>query len=75
VATTKITDSDQVADYKDVFGLLNTQVYLPLGVTAGNFNLELGYSINMPVTKDVNITYPIMSYYNVSLSFLLPIMK
>jgi hypothetical protein len=75
VSIAKITEDEQVLQYRDDFGLLNTQVYLPIGLSAGNFNLEFAYSLNWPVTKDVNIKFPGMSFYNISLSYLLPILR
>ena len=53
------------------YGLLNTQLYLPLSISLGNFDLELGYSINIPSTREENISYPVNSYFSVSLGYMI----
>lgn len=60
---------------KEVYSLMNTQLYMPIGISLGDFDLELGYSMNVPTTKDVNITYPVSSFYSISVGYLFPIMK
>lgn len=60
-----------VAD--DKYGLLNTQIYLPLGAYIGNFNLEIGYSLNLPLTQDNSARYPVSSFFSFSIGFLLPL--
>src|SRR5665811_198005 len=36
----------------DKYGLLNTQFSLPVCIYAGNFDIELGYSVNIPTTQE-----------------------
>ena len=67
--------NDQTADYKDVFSLLNTQFCLPLGLSVGNFDFELSYFLNLPTTRDVNISYPVKSLYSFSIGYMLPIFR
>lgn len=55
------------------FGLLNTKAYLPVGVYAGNFNFELGYSVNIPITQDQTVKYPMSSFFSFSVGYLLPL--
>lgn len=57
----------------DAYGLLNTQFYLPVCLYIGDFDLELGYSLNIPTTRDENITYPVSSYFSFSIGYLLPL--
>lgn len=77
VSTTKSNslNADQTTDYEDVFGLLNTQIYVPLGLSVGNFDFEFSYSLNLPLTQDANISYPAKNYYSVSIGYMLPIAK
>ena len=58
---------------EDTYGLLNSQFYLPVCLYIGDFDLELGYSINIPTTRDENITYPVRSYFSFSMGYLLPL--
>ena len=58
---------------KDVFGLLNVQLYAPLSVNLGNFELQLGYTLNFPFTKDSSTDYKISSCVSVSAYYLLPL--
>ena len=77
VNTTKIDSQiiDQTPTLKNVFGLLNTQLYVPLGLSTGSFDFEFSFSLNFPITRDVNISYPINKVYSISIGYLLPIVK
>jgi len=57
----------------DEFGLLNTQLYMPFCLYAGNLSFEVGYSLNIPFTSDDNADYPINSSFSFSIGFLLPL--
>lgn len=72
---TNTQNADQTATYKDVFSLINTQMYIPLGFSIDNFDLEFSYSINFPKTQDINISYPTKMFYSVSIGYMLPIAK
>lgn len=67
------SDSQSSLPTKDVYGLLNTQFNLPLIIYAGDFDIELGYSVNIPKSQDANITWPVSSFFSVSLGYLLPL--
>jgi hypothetical protein len=58
---------------EDAYGLLNTQFYLPVCFYIGDFDLELGYTINIPTTQNESIDYPISSFFSFSVGYLLPI--
>lgn len=77
VSSTKISVQDTLtsAGIKDAYSLLNTQLYMPVGISLGNFDFEFSYSLNFPTTQDVNITYPTKSYFVISIGYLLPIRK
>ncbi len=55
----------------NTYGILNTQFYLPLSISFGNFDLELGYSVNIPSTREQNISYPVSSFFSVSLGYMI----
>jgi len=58
---------------EDTYGILNTQFYLPLCLYIGNVDLELGYAVNIPATRDDDIDYPVTSFFSFSFGFLLPL--
>lgn len=64
------TESDVTT--KDVYGLLNTQLYLPVTITWRDFDLELGYTVNMPTTQDKTIDYPVSGFFSVSFGYMIP---
>jgi len=55
------------------YGLLNTQAYLPVCVYAGSFSFEFGCSVNIPMTQDNTIRYPVNSFFSFSVGYLLPL--
>lgn len=57
----------------DKYGILNTQIYLPVCVYAGDFDFEFGYSVNFPTTMDTSQSYPISSFLSFSVGYLLPL--
>jgi hypothetical protein len=57
----------------DKYGLLNTQIYLPVCAYAGDFDFEFGYSVNFPTTMDTSQSYPISSFLSFSVGYLLPL--
>jgi len=54
------------------YGLINTQLRLPLSLTYGNFDFEIGYNYNIPRSLDSEAS-PLAntSYFNVSVGYLL----
>lgn len=77
VSTTKTSNqnADYTPNYKEVFNLLNTQFYVPLGLSAGNLDVEFSYSLNLPTTRDVNISYPAKTFYSVSIGYMVPLSR
>lgn len=69
----RLPDSRTIYTTEDVYGLLNTQLYIPLCLTLGDFDLEVSYTLNIPTTQDSTIKYPVTSYYSLSLGYFLPI--
>ena len=55
------------------YGLLNIKAYIPVSIYFSSFNLEAGYSFNIPRTQDNFIKYPVSSFFSVSLAYLLPL--
>lgn len=79
-AETIVTESGSIIDPmsmsytdKEKYGLLNTQAYLPASVYAGNFSFEFGYSVNIPLSLDNTIRYPVNSFFSFSVGYLLPL--
>jgi hypothetical protein len=66
-------DSQSLYVTEDAYGLLNTQFTMPVCIYLGDFDFELGYSVNMPVTQDENITYPVSSFFSFSIGYLFPL--
>jgi hypothetical protein len=77
VATQKVSsqETQTLTDLKDVYGLLNTMLYIPVGISLGNFDVEVSYAVNFPSTQDVNISYPVKPFFSVSIGYMLPIPK
>ncbi len=64
--------SQSTTDTDVVYGLLNTQFYLPVCIYIGDFDIELDYSLSIPTTQDQD-SYPISSFISFSLGYLLPL--
>lgn len=62
--------SDLSVNTKDVYGMLNMQLYLPLALSLGNFEFEAAYTVNIPHSMDSNIKYPVSSSISVSLGYM-----
>lgn len=58
---------------KEVFGLLTTQLYAPVGISVGDFDFEFSCTLNIPRTQDASISYPATLYYTLSVGYMLPI--
>lgn len=58
---------------KDVYGLLNTRLYVPVCLYLGNFDIEFGYGVNLPSSRDNSASYPVTTSFSISLSYLLPL--
>ena len=59
----------QVADSE--FGLLNTAIRIPLSIDYKNFDLEIGYNINLPHSMLADYKLPMTTYFNVSLGYII----
>ncbi len=55
------------------YGLLNVQFYIPVCIYLGDFDIELGFSVNIPNSQDKSVEYPVSSYFSISLGYLLPL--
>lgn len=66
-----LPDSQSSTSTEIVYGLLNTQFYLPACIYVGDFDIELGYSVNIPRSQDQSIDYPVSSFFTVSLGYLI----
>jgi hypothetical protein len=66
-------DDDYETTYttEDEFGLMNTQLKLPLNISYKNFDFEVGYVYNIPRSLDSNYSYKKSSSFNVSLGYIL----
>lgn len=53
------------------FGLMNSEIKLPLTLTLGDFDLELGYNVNIPHSLDPDFAYNVTGYLNFSVGYML----
>jgi len=66
----EITQTEISTYYKDVFGLLNIQLQLPLSLSWKSFDLEVSYNYNLPQTVSDSYGYPNSSYFRISLGYI-----
>ena len=59
----------------NVFGLLNTQLNLPLSLVSKSWNLDIGYNINFPTPVATETNLKNTSYFNISLGYLIDLKK
>ncbi|KIA86714.1 hypothetical protein [Flavobacterium sp. AED] len=55
----------------NVFGLINTQLSLPLEFSANSFDFQLGYNINFPTPIGEESNLKNTSYFNFSMAYLI----
>lgn len=69
--------SEPISDYytQEVFGLMNTQIQLPVSLSYKKFDFELGYIVNVPRSLDKNYYYDKSSYINLSIGYIISFMK
>jgi len=48
---------------------MNTQLYLPLEISIGDLDIELGYTYNLNRSLDTDYTYDNTSVFSVSLGY------
>ncbi|CAM1372673.1 hypothetical protein [Tenacibaculum xiamenense] len=59
-----------VYEENDDFGLVNTQLYIPLQYSFNNFDIEFGYVFNIPSELEGETNLPNTSTFAVSISYL-----
>ncbi|WP_163708620.1 hypothetical protein [Mangrovibacterium lignilyticum] len=64
------TQTEISSYYKDVFGLLNIQLQLPLSLSWKSFDLEVSYNYNLPQTIGDGESYAESSYFRISLGYI-----
>ena len=66
----EVTQTEISSYYKDVFGLLNIQLQLPLNLSWKNFDLDISYNYNLPQTIGDGESYENSGYFRVSLGYI-----
>jgi hypothetical protein len=56
--------------YQDVFGLMNTQLELPIQLTFKGFDVEFSWIHNFPRSLDPGLAYPQNSFFNLSVGYI-----
>ena len=59
-----------VYEENDDFGLVNTQLYIPLQYSFNNFDIEFGYVFNIPSELEGETNLPNTSTFAISISYL-----
>lgn len=57
--------------FEELYGVMNTQVALPLELSLGNFDVEVSGVANFPVTKDELVNYPASLYLMMSVGYVI----
>lgn len=57
--------------FEELYGVMNTQVGLPLELSLGNFDVEVSGVANFPVTKDEQVDYPASLYVMMSVGYVI----
>ena len=58
-------------EYDDVFGLLNTQINLPIALATRSWDFEVGYDINFPNPVESEPNLDPTSYFHISIGYLI----
>ena len=64
-------DSDDLILQNNVFGLINTQVNLPLQYHSGRFDLEFGYNLNFPSELEGESGLENTGFFNAGIGYLI----
>ncbi|MCG8580074.1 MAG: hypothetical protein MI866_09165 [Bacteroidales bacterium] len=64
------SDNNGAITYSNKFGWMNTEICLPLTMTINNFDIELGYTINLPRSLDPNYSYKNTSFFTISAGYI-----
>ncbi len=59
-----------IGSSRNKFGLLNTEIILPVCLEYKNFDFEAGYNINFPRTCQSGTKLPVTSYFNFSVGYI-----
>ena len=62
-------------EYEDVFGLLNTQINLPLALSTRSWDFELGYNINLPNPQESEPELDPNGFFHISIGYLIDLNK
>ena len=57
-------------DFRQEFGLLNTELEFPLVLTWKYFDLDVSWIVNVPRTLDSELQYPVNSYFRFSVGYM-----
>ena len=64
------SQGDRVIRFNDVFGLLNTQLNLPISLSTRSWDLELGYNINFPSKVEGESNLNTTGFFSGSIGYL-----
>lgn len=65
-----MTPGDSDISYTDKFGLMNSSIYLPLEISFGDLDVEIGYIYNINRSLDPDYTYANNSGFMVSIGYI-----
>ena len=68
------TEETEFVNY-DIFELLNTQLSFPITLVSKSFNLDLGYTINLPSAVATESNLDSNGFFTVSLGYLIDLQK
>jgi hypothetical protein len=71
--SSQLTDSQPSIVTEEAYGLLNIQFYIPICLIMNNFELEIGYSVNVPFTKVPDTSYPSNTFISATLGYMVPL--
>ena len=67
----KAEETDDLILQNNVFGLINTQINIPLQYHLGRFDFELGYNLNFPSELEGEGSLENTSFFNAGIGFLI----
>ncbi len=72
LAQVQFENGERVVGYleNDVFGLINTQINIPLELSMQSFDFELGYNLNIPTANSTESNLKVTGYFNFSVAYL-----
>jgi hypothetical protein len=53
------------------YGVLNALAFLPAGISTKNLDFEFGYSVNFPMAQDKSTSFPVSTFFTISVSYLI----